>query len=65
MSSFSVGEEVLFDTQRYVIAAIDSSSMRYRLLASTPEGARVRWAPHDRVEKIARYTTPKDDTSRA
>ncbi len=64
MPIFTVGEEVLFEDERYVISAIEPSSGRYRLLATTPDGARVVWAPAEKLRKMTRYTLPIDDTQR-
>ena len=64
MSTFTVGEEVLFEDQRYVVSVIDAAGGRYRLLTTTPEGARVRWARHAQLQKIARYVLPTNDTGR-
>jgi hypothetical protein len=64
MATFTVGEEVLFEDERYVVSSIDASTGRCRLLASTPAGARVVWAPQHRLGKMTRYTLPIDDTQR-
>ena len=64
MPSFSVGEEVVYEGERYVISAIEGSRGRYRLLATTPAGARIVWAAHGDLAKMARYTTADDDTLR-
>ena len=63
MTSFSVGEEVLFEGQRYVISTAPAQPpYRFRLLASTPAGARVTWARVEDLHKIESYTRPRDDT---
>lgn len=64
MATFTVGEEVLFEDERYVVSAIDRVDGRYRLLATTPHGARVVWAPHGALHKMERYTHARDDTAR-
>lgn len=64
MATFNVGEEVLLDEDRYVVSTIDRRDGRYRLLATTPEGARVVWAPHAALGKLERYTRETDDTAR-
>ncbi|TVR91484.1 MAG: hypothetical protein EA416_09635 [Trueperaceae bacterium] len=64
MATFTVGEEVLFEDERYVVSEIDRTDGRYRLLATTPVGARVVWAPYAALRKLERYTTALDDTSR-
>lgn len=65
MSSFTIGEEVHYRGQRFVVSqSSDRQPLRYRLLATTPEGAKVVWAPADALEKIARYTRPVNDTNR-
>jgi len=64
MVSFSVGEEVIFQGKRYVIStASPRQPYQYRLLATTPEGARVAWAMRSDLGKMENYTTPNDDTS--
>ncbi len=61
--TFTHGEEVLVDGERYVISAIDGGPpMRYRLLATTARGPVVRWATHHELRKIETYTTALDDT---
>ena len=64
MPTFTVGEEVLFEDERFVIAAIEPGGGRYRLLATTTSGARVVWAPHAKLQKMTRYTLARDDTQR-
>jgi hypothetical protein len=66
MASFTIGEEVLHRGQRYVITtALPEAPYRYRLVATTPEGARVVWATQDSLQKMERYRIPVDDTRRA
>lgn len=65
MASFSIGEEVMYRGLRYVIStASPHEPYRFRLLATTPEGARVAWARTDELQKMERYTRPNDDTAR-
>lgn len=60
-----VGEEVLYDDERYVIDRIDPSQpYGYRLLAVSPKGARIVWATEKELAKIRSYTTPVRDTTR-
>ena len=62
--NFTIGEEVLYDEERYVIGGVSSEApLRYRLLSTTPNGARVIWANVKDVEKISSYTTAQDDTA--
>ncbi len=64
--TFTVGEEVLVDDMRYVVSRIEGTPpTRYRVLATTPEGAVVRWVAPTELRKIAAYTTPNDDTDRS
>lgn len=63
MHTFTVGEEVLFDGERYVVSSIDRTDDRYRLLATTQDGARVVWAPGTGLRKMERYTLARDDTA--
>jgi hypothetical protein len=63
MVSFSVGEEVLYQGERYVIStASPRPPYQYRLLATTPEGAKVQWALAADLTKMERYTRALDDT---
>ena len=65
MSTFSIGEEVMYDEERFVVAAISADEpVRYRLLATTPQGARVVWASLKDLAKMLNYTQPDDDTAR-
>lgn len=65
MPSFTQGEEVLYHGTRYVVTLVrPADPYQYRLVASTPEGARVTWATQDQLHKIDVYRQPKDDTSR-
>jgi hypothetical protein len=62
--TFTVGEEVLYEGVRYVISEIETGkTYRYRLLATTPKGARFVWARQGELEKMINYTTPIDDTA--
>ncbi len=66
MASFTIGEEVLHRGERYVITtAAPGVPYRYRLVATTPDGARVVWATQDALTKMDRYRVPVDDTGRA
>jgi hypothetical protein len=58
--TFHHGEEVLVDGERFVIWGVEGE--RFRLLASTPSGPKVRWAVRSELNKIAAYTKPRDDT---
>jgi hypothetical protein len=61
--TFTHGEEVLVDGDRYVISAIEGRPpARYRLLATTPQGPSVRWAAPSELRKIEAYTRPRADT---
>jgi hypothetical protein len=61
--TFTVGEEVLVDDVRYVVSSIEGDPpTRYRLLATTPTGARVRWAAPAQLQKLTVYVRPRDDT---
>lgn len=65
MATFTVGEEVLFEGERFVVG--DKSAeppYRYRLLATRPDGARIVWAWHQELSKLASYHQARDDTDR-
>ncbi|CAN5789165.1 hypothetical protein BH24DEI2_BH24DEI2_11000 [soil metagenome] len=65
MPTFTIGEEVMYDDERFVIAAISvDEPVRYRLLATTPSGARMVWANPKDLGKMLNYTQPDDDTAR-
>jgi hypothetical protein len=62
---FTMGEEVLYDGERYVIwGASDDEPLRYRLLATSPQGARIVWALPETLEKMTPYTKAWDDTAK-
>ena len=61
--TFTMGEEVLYDGDRYVIWGMEAN--RYRLLATTKQGAKIVWASQKDVEKIRKYTEPRNDTAKA
>ena len=64
--TFTMGEEVLYNGERYVIWGIsEDKPVHYRLLATTKQGAKIIWASLNDVEKIKRYTEAKDDTKKA
>lgn len=61
--TFTHGEEVLVDGERFVISAIEGDPpTRYRLLAVTDHGPRVLWAAAAQLRKIEAYTRPRNDT---
>ena len=65
MPTFTIGEEVMYDDERFVIAAISADEpVRYRLLATTPQGARMVWVSPKDLEKMLSYTESNDDTAR-
>jgi uncharacterized protein with von Willebrand factor type A (vWA) domain len=61
--TFTMGEEVLYDGDRYVIWGMEPN--RYRLLASTKQGTKIIWANPKDVEKIRKYTEARNDTAKA
>ena len=65
MATFNIGEEVMFEDERFTVAAIsEDEPIRYRLLATTPNGARMVWVNPKDIEKMVSYTQPDDDTAR-
>lgn len=61
--NFTVGEEVLVDDVRYVVSTIEGDPPeRFRLLATTPTGAKVLWVAANELRKIDVYVRPRDDT---
>lgn len=65
MATFTIGEEVIFEDERFTVAAIsEDEPVRYRLLATTPNGARIVWVNPKDIEKMVSYTRPDDDTAR-
>ena len=63
MATFTIGEEVLLDGERFVITLRQPSPpYRYRLVRTTATGPQVAWAEPDDLAKIERYTTPVPDT---
>lgn len=62
-ADFNVGEEVLYGGERFVIAGrSDDPVFRYRLLATTPEGAKVVWAMFGELERLPAYSRSRDDS---
>lgn len=62
VATFTVGEEVLYDDERFVIAGISiTPPYYYRLLATGKRGAKVVWAVEKELEKIRAYTESKRD----
>lgn len=65
MPSFTVGEEVHYLGQRWIIAGENGDRpYRYRLLATSADGVQVAWANPVQLTKISAYRTPRDDTDR-
>lgn len=63
--SFTIGEEVLYQGDRYVIStASPQPPHRFQLLATTPTGVRFAWVNPEQLGKMTSYTTPTDDTKR-
>jgi hypothetical protein len=68
MSTFTIGEEVMYDGKRYVISelrpALSARTGPYqvRLLQTTSSGARMPWVELSKLHKIDRYTRAHDDT---
>jgi hypothetical protein len=65
LMTFTMGEEVLYDDERYVIWGIsEDEPKRYRLLATTKRGAKIIWANPKDIEKIRNYTDATNDTAK-
>ncbi len=63
MATFTIGEEVLLEGERFVITLRQPlPPYRYRLVRTTPTGPEVTWAELGDLAKIERYTTPRQDT---
>lgn len=63
-ADFDIGEEVLCAGIRFVVAGrSDTPAYRYRLLATTSQGAKVVWAPAGDLERPPSYTRPRDDSA--
>lgn len=66
MTTFTIGEEVLFEGERYVVSELRAGELYpVRLLQTTRTGARMPWVRLQDLNKIAAYTTALDDTQRA
>ncbi len=60
-----VGEEVLYDGRRYVIAGRRSGPYGVRLLSASDRHARdadIVWAPESGLSKLESYLTSREDT---
>ena len=65
MADYTVGEEVMFDEERYVVASIsEDDPKRCRLLATSKKGAKFVWANLDELEPMNSYLDPNDDTAK-
>jgi hypothetical protein len=63
MSTFTIGEEVLYDGERYVVSELRTGQpYSVRLLQTTRSGARMPWVKPGDLRKIESYTRPHDDT---
>jgi hypothetical protein len=62
--TFTMGEEVLYDSERYVIWGMTEEPKRYRLLATTKKGAKMVWVHPKELQKIRHYTEAKNDTAK-
>jgi hypothetical protein len=66
MNTFTVGEEVLYDGERYVVSELrPGQTYQVRLLQTTSSGARMPWVEVSDLRKIEVYTRPRDDTRAA
>lgn len=60
---FAIGEEVIYDDERYIVAGYEEARVTpYRLLATTPQGVKVIWSSEAELQVIASYVTPCLDT---
>ncbi len=63
---YDVGEEVLYDEERYIISQIDEGrSSPYKLLAGSDRGGRIVWAREKDLERIKKYITAVHDSGQA
>lgn len=63
--TYTVGEEVLYGGDRYVIAGRRDGPYGYRLLRTggrTARSARIVWAAEADLAPMRSYTDPRDDT---
>ena len=64
MDRFNVGEEVMHDGRRFIVAGHHKGPLLLvRLLATRPTGVQVVWATPEALERIESYTTPSQDTN--
>jgi len=63
---YDVGEEVMYDEERYIISQIDEGrSSPYKLLAGSDRGGRIVWAREKDLERIKTYITAVHDSGQA
>ena len=63
MATFTIGEEVIYDGERYVITLRQPQPpYRYRLVRTTAYGPQLTWVEADDLSKISAYTEPRADT---
>lgn len=61
--SFAIGEEVIYDEERYIVAGYEAARVTpYRLLATSSQGVKVVWSTEAELQPVARYFTPNLDT---
>lgn len=65
MRPFTIGEEVLYDGERFVITTSrPPEPYEFTIARSGAEGAQILWANSSQLKRISQYVDPKDDTSR-
>lgn len=63
---FDVGEEVIYEEDRYIISQIVADrSSPYKLLAGSDRGGRIVWAREKDLERIKKYITAVHDSGQA
>lgn len=61
--SYFIGEEVLYNGERYSISiARPAEPYQYRLVRTTEDGAEVVWVQAGELSKIESYTRARHDT---
>lgn len=63
---YMIGEEVLYDGDRYVVSGRREGPYDYRLLSSSGRhsgDAKIVWAAESEISPLKSYTEPRDDTN--
>lgn len=65
MRPFTIGEEVIYDGERYVITTIrPEDPYEFCLIRTGMDGAEIVWANSPQLQRMEQYLMEQDDTLR-